>query len=154
MLAFLSFSFTNLTEDSTVIPPAQQQQIADTLEDDAEVMSNAQLEPLLADEPEDVQAEILRINKQARDRSLQVALLVPVLAEPPRPAQRLPHETPPRPDAGRHRRRRAGLSTTRVPAGRASTCEGERPEPRSCDAGGGVQARAVPGAAGGRHVPL
>ena len=80
MLAFLAFSFTNQTEDSKVIPPAQQQQIADTLEDDAEVMSNDQLEPLLADEPEDVQAEILRINKQARDRSLQVALLVPVLA--------------------------------------------------------------------------
>jgi hypothetical protein len=80
MLAFLAFSFTNQTEDSAVIPEAQQQQIADTLEDDAEVMSNAQLEPLLADEPEDVQAEVIRINKEARDRSLQVALLVPVLA--------------------------------------------------------------------------
>jgi hypothetical protein len=81
MLAVLSFAFTSLTEDSSVIPPAQQQQqIASTLEDDAEVMSNTQLEPLLAGEPEDVQAEILRINKQARDRSLQVALLVPALA--------------------------------------------------------------------------
>ena len=80
LLAFLSFEFTNLVQDSAVIPPAQQQQISDTLEDDAEVMSNSQLEPLLAGEPEDVQAEILRINKEARDRSLQVALLVPVLA--------------------------------------------------------------------------
>jgi EmrB/QacA subfamily drug resistance transporter len=80
MLAFLAFSFTNQTENSKVIPPAQQQQIDDTLADGAEVMSNSQLEPLLAGEPEDVQAEILRINKQARDRSLQVALLVPVLA--------------------------------------------------------------------------
>ena len=80
LLAFLAFEFTNLTEESAVIPPAQQEQIADTLEDDAEVMSNAQLEPLLADEPPDVQAEILRINKEARDRSLQVALLVPLLA--------------------------------------------------------------------------
>ena len=52
MLAVLSFSFTNMTEQSAVIPPAQQQQIADTLEDDAEVMSNTQLEALLADEPE------------------------------------------------------------------------------------------------------
>ena len=43
-------------------------------------MSNTQLEPLLAGEPADVQAEILHINEQARDRSLQVALLVPVLA--------------------------------------------------------------------------
>ena len=80
MLAFLAFEFTNLTEESKVIPPAQQEQIANTLEDDAEVMSNAQLEPLLEDEPADVQAEILRINKEARDRSLQVALLVPLLA--------------------------------------------------------------------------
>ena len=80
MLAFLAFSFTNQAEDSAVIPPAQQQQIADTLEDDAQVMSNSQLEPLLAGEPEDVQAEVLRINKQARDRSLQFALIVPVLA--------------------------------------------------------------------------
>jgi hypothetical protein len=80
MLAVLAFSFTNQTEASTVIPPAQQQQISDTLEDDAEVMSNAQLEPLLADEPKAVQEEILHINKEARDRSLQVALLVPVIA--------------------------------------------------------------------------
>jgi hypothetical protein len=80
MLAVLAYSFTNLAEESTVIPPAQQQQIADILEDDAEVMSNAQLEPLLADEPKDVQKAILHINKEARDRSLQVALLVPVLA--------------------------------------------------------------------------
>ena len=80
MLAFLAFSFTNQTEDSKVIPPAQQQQIADTLEDDAEVMSNAQLEPLLAGEPSEVQAEVLRINKDARDSSLQVALVVPVIA--------------------------------------------------------------------------
>ena len=40
MLATLSFSFTRLTEDSTVIPPAEQQQIATVLEDDAEIMSD------------------------------------------------------------------------------------------------------------------
>jgi hypothetical protein len=80
MLAVLSFSFTHLTEQSQVIPPRQQQQIADTLEDDAEVMSNSQLEPLLTGEPRKVQAEILSINEKARDRSLQVALLVPALA--------------------------------------------------------------------------
>jgi EmrB/QacA subfamily drug resistance transporter len=80
LLAFLAFEFTNLTEESAVIPPAQQEQIATALEDDAEVMSNAQLAPLLADEPPDVRAEILRINKEARDRSLQVALLVPLLS--------------------------------------------------------------------------
>jgi hypothetical protein len=43
-------------------------------------MSNTQLEQLLKDQPEDVQAEILRINSEARHRALQVALLIPVLA--------------------------------------------------------------------------
>ena len=82
-----------------MIPPAQQQHISDVLENDAEVMSNAQLEPLLAGEPEDVQAEILRINKEARDSSLQVALLVPVLASLLGLRQRLPDATPAGSDA-------------------------------------------------------
>ena len=80
MLAGLSTSFTHLTEASTVIPPGQQEQIARTLEEDAQVMSNTQLEALLVDEPAPVRAEILRINTHARDVSLQVALLVSVLA--------------------------------------------------------------------------
>jgi hypothetical protein len=80
MLAALSFSFTNKTEASAVIPQAQQQQIADTLENNAQVMTNTQLAKLLSAEPEDVQAEVLRINSEARDRSLQAALLVPIIA--------------------------------------------------------------------------
>ena len=80
MLAVLSLSFTQMVDNSVVIPPTQQDQIATTLEDNAEVMSNTQLEALLVDEPHDIQAEILRINSDARNLSLQVALLVPVLA--------------------------------------------------------------------------
>ncbi|HEU5455606.1 MAG TPA: hypothetical protein VFU85_07970, partial [Nocardioides sp.] len=80
MLAALSFSFTNLTENSTVIPQAQQQQIAATLEDDAEVMSNSALAEQIAGQPPEVEAEVLAINTEARNRSLQVALLVPLLA--------------------------------------------------------------------------
>ena len=73
-------SFTHLTETSTVIPPAQQQQISAELENDAEVMSNTQLQQQIADEPQAVQDEILAINTDARNRSLQVALLVPAIA--------------------------------------------------------------------------
>ena len=80
MLAALSVSFTDLTEASTEIPSGQQERIAQTLEDDAQVMSNTQLEALLVDQPEPIRAEILRINTHARDVSLQVALLVSVLA--------------------------------------------------------------------------
>ena len=80
MLAALSFSFTNLTEASTVIPPAQQQQVATALETGAEVMSNTALAEQIVGQPPDVEAEILAINDQSRNRSLQVALLIPVLA--------------------------------------------------------------------------
>jgi MFS family permease len=80
MLAGLSISFTNMTEDSTVIPPDQQGLISQALEEDAQIMSDAQIDALLADEPESVQEEILRINSDARDLSLQIALLVSVLA--------------------------------------------------------------------------
>ena len=80
LLAALSFGFTQLTEDSEVIPPAQQEQIAATLEEDAEVMSTTALAEQISGQPPEVEAEVLAINTQARDRSLQVALLVPLLA--------------------------------------------------------------------------
>src|ERR1700755_3525570 len=51
MLAALSLSFTQMTEASSVIPADQQEQIAQTLEDDAQVMSDTQINALLADEP-------------------------------------------------------------------------------------------------------
>ena len=69
-----------MTEDSEVIPPAQQEQIAAALEDDAEVMSNTQLAEQITGQPAAVEAEVLAINDDARNLSLQVALLVPLLA--------------------------------------------------------------------------
>ena len=80
LLATLSFSFVNMTEDSDVIPPDDQQQIADALEDNAQLVSTTQLEELLADQPGEIQDEIIRINTDAGDRALQVAMLIPVLA--------------------------------------------------------------------------
>ena len=80
LLATLSIAFTNKAKASTVLPPAIQQQVADVLEDDAQVMSNTQLEQLLADQPPEIRDEIVRINTDARPLALQVALLVPILA--------------------------------------------------------------------------
>jgi hypothetical protein len=80
LLATLSLAFTNMSNASPVIPSTQQQQIAQTLEDDAQVVSNTQLEKLLAGEPPAVQKEVLKINDDASDLALQVALLVPILA--------------------------------------------------------------------------
>jgi EmrB/QacA subfamily drug resistance transporter len=80
MLATLSFIFTDMAEASTVLSPAEQQRVASALEEDAQVLSNTQLQELLAGQPEDVREEILRINTEARPLALQVALLVPILA--------------------------------------------------------------------------
>ena len=80
MLATLSFAFTRLSESSDVLPQAQKDHVAHVLEDDAEIMSNTQLQSLLAGQPEPVQQEIIRINTDARPRALQIALLVPIAA--------------------------------------------------------------------------
>jgi EmrB/QacA subfamily drug resistance transporter len=80
MLAALSFTFTNRTEASTVLPPAQQQQVAQALEENAELMTNTQLAELLVNQPPQIQEEIIRINTEARPIALQVALLIPLLA--------------------------------------------------------------------------
>jgi hypothetical protein len=80
MLAALSVSFTSMAEDSQAIPPAQQEQIAAALEEDAEVMSNTRLEEQITGQPPEVEAAVLEINDDARNLSLQIALLVPLLA--------------------------------------------------------------------------
>jgi len=80
LLMVLAFSFTAQAEASTVLSPEQQQQVATVLEEDAELMSTTQLEELLADETPEVQEEIIAINTEARPISLQVALLVPLIA--------------------------------------------------------------------------
>ncbi len=80
MLAMLSLSFTNLSKESTVLAPDQQQQVATVMEEDAEIMANTQLQQQISTQPEPVQTEIIAINTAARHRALQVALLVPLLA--------------------------------------------------------------------------
>jgi EmrB/QacA subfamily drug resistance transporter len=80
MLASLSLVFTHEAESSDVLTPVQQEQVADGLDENAEVMTNTELEKLLAGESADVQAEILEINEDSRPIALQIALLVPLVA--------------------------------------------------------------------------
>ena len=80
LLATLSIAFTDMAESSAVLPPEDQQQVAEVLERDAEVMSNTALEQRLAGEPPETQDEIIRINTEARHVALRVALLIPILA--------------------------------------------------------------------------
>lgn len=80
MLATLAITFTTMAESSVILSPEQQQQVSAALEEDAQIMSNTQLEAQLVGQPADVQAEIIRINTEARHFALQIALLVPLLA--------------------------------------------------------------------------
>jgi MFS family permease len=80
LLAVLSFSFVNMTEESDVIPVDDQEQIAEALEDNAQLVSTTQLEDVLSEQPDEVVDEILRINADAGDLALQAAMLIPVLA--------------------------------------------------------------------------
>jgi MFS family permease len=80
MLASLSLVFTASATSSTVLPSAEKQQVAQVLEEDAQVMSNTRLEELLAGQPEAIRDEIVGINTAARPIALQIALLIPILA--------------------------------------------------------------------------
>ena len=55
MLASLSTIFIGMATSSTVLAPDQQQQVSQSLEQDAQVMSDAQLEELLAGQTEEVE---------------------------------------------------------------------------------------------------
>jgi EmrB/QacA subfamily drug resistance transporter len=80
MLATLSVAFTDLAHASTVLAPAEKERVANALEDDAQLLSNAQLQEVLKGQPPATRDEIIRINTEARPLALQVALLVPILA--------------------------------------------------------------------------
>jgi MFS family permease len=80
MLATLSIAFTSLSDASTVLPPEDKARVAEVLEEDAQLLSNTQLNGLLAEQPEEIADEVVRINTEARPLALQVALLVPLVA--------------------------------------------------------------------------
>ncbi|MEZ0447028.1 MFS transporter [Cellulomonas sp. ICMP 17802] len=80
LLAALSTIFGSMASQSTVLDPAEQTQVAEVLEHDAQVVSNTALDELLAGQPQDTQDEIIRINTEARPLALQIALLIPLVA--------------------------------------------------------------------------
>jgi hypothetical protein len=72
LLAAMSISFSAKADASTVLAPAEEERVANALEHDAQVMSDAQLQEQLANQPPATQEEILRINDEARPQALQV----------------------------------------------------------------------------------
>ena len=80
LLATLALVFTQKAESSDVLSAAQQEQVAEGLEKNAQLVSNTELEKLLAEQTPAVREEILVINEETRPIALQIALLVPLLA--------------------------------------------------------------------------
>jgi EmrB/QacA subfamily drug resistance transporter len=80
MLAALAPIFTSMATASSVLPAAEQQQVAQALDEDAQILSNTQLDQQLDGQPQKIQDEIIRINTDARPIALQIALLIPILA--------------------------------------------------------------------------
>ena len=74
------FGVLNMVNSSPIIPADQKAQISAGLEENAQLLSNTELDALIVNQPADVEAEILRINTEARPIALQIALLVPLIA--------------------------------------------------------------------------
>jgi len=79
LLAAMALLFSAKSDASTVLTPAQKDEVAHVLKHDAQVMSDAQLQEQIASQPPATQEEILRINDQARPQALQIALFVPLV---------------------------------------------------------------------------
>ena len=80
MMGTLALTFTNMADSSAVLSADEAQQVATALQADAQIMSNTQLEEQIVGQPPEVEAEIIRINTEARPVALQAALLVPLFA--------------------------------------------------------------------------
>ncbi len=82
MLFGLTSGFSDLTAESTVLDAVERDAVADALERDARIISNTELEELLDENQADpeLQAEIIRINTEARPQALRLALLAPLAA--------------------------------------------------------------------------
>jgi hypothetical protein len=69
MLTSLSLVFTDKADSSSVLTPTEQEQVADGLEHNAEVMTNTELEKLLADQPQDAGGDRRHQHRLAADRA-------------------------------------------------------------------------------------
>ena len=75
LVSVLISGITSRTDDSTVLDPAEKDEIAVALEGDVSAISDEQVETLLEGRPQEVVDEVVRINREARDVALGYALL-------------------------------------------------------------------------------
>jgi MFS family permease len=75
LVSALISGVTDLTEESTVLAPSDKDRIAAALEEDVSAISDDQVRTILEGQPQEVVDEVVRINSEARDRALGLALL-------------------------------------------------------------------------------
>jgi hypothetical protein len=75
LISALIAGTADLTRESTVLTPEQQAQVNAGLENNATAVSDAKVQEILEGQPPAVVDEVTRINAEARDRALGLALL-------------------------------------------------------------------------------
>jgi hypothetical protein len=75
LISALIAGAADLTSESTVLTPDQQAQVNAALEKNATAVSDAKVQEILEGQPPAVVDEVTRINAEARDRALGLALL-------------------------------------------------------------------------------
>ncbi|MGD9894276.1 MAG: MFS transporter, partial [Dehalococcoidia bacterium] len=76
LVSALIVGVTNLTNESAVLPPEEKAAIATALEGDVSAVSDTQVRAVLEGQPPAVVDEVVRINADARNRALALALFV------------------------------------------------------------------------------
>lgn len=70
MIAILISTSTTLIAENTVLTSSQKEQYNSVLQSDAQIVSNAQLQAKLVNQPSEVSDAVVSINEQARDKAL------------------------------------------------------------------------------------
>jgi MFS family permease len=75
LISALISGVSSLTDDSQVLAESDKQAISTALQGDVSALSDAQVEAQLEGHPQEVVDEVVRINAEARDRALGLALI-------------------------------------------------------------------------------
>jgi MFS family permease len=74
LVSALILGVTSLTQASQVLPPAEKQQIDTALQGNVSTLSDTQVRTALEGQPPEIVDEVVRINAEARDRAIRLAL--------------------------------------------------------------------------------
>jgi hypothetical protein len=75
LITGLAFGIVGQLESSTVLNVEQQQQIEASVKEDVQVVSSAELEETLAELPQELRQEVIRINENANKSAFSLTLL-------------------------------------------------------------------------------